>query len=75
MEGDGDFGATFWVKTGQFTWPYVASQFFMGYLILDPGLMQWTIYDLYWFPTKCSDFQIVAIFMKPTVQIIILKCA
>ena len=54
MEGEGDFGATFGVKTGQFTWRSVASQFWVGCLILDPG----PVY---------SDFQIVAIFMKPTV--------
>ena len=39
MEGEGDFGATFRVKTGQFTWRMVASEFWVGRLILDPGLV------------------------------------
>ena len=39
-EGEGDFGATFGVKTDQFTRCSVASQFWVGCLILDPGLVQ-----------------------------------
>ena len=37
MEGEGDFRATFGVKTGQFTWHSVASQFWVSHLILDPA--------------------------------------
>ena len=37
--GGGDFGATFGVKTSQFTWRSVASKFWVGRLILDPGLV------------------------------------
>ena len=62
MEGEGDFGANFGVKTGQFTWCYSASKFWVGCLILDPGLVQGTIDT-----SECSDFQIVTVFMKPTV--------
>ena len=38
IEGQGNFGATFGLKTGQFTWHSVASQFCVGHLILDPVL-------------------------------------
>ena len=37
--GGRNFGATFGIETGQFTWCIVASKFWVGQLILDPGLV------------------------------------
>ena len=43
--------------TPQFTYPSVASYFSV-------------VENRYWFSTKCKDFEINAIFMKPTVNVI-----